>query len=90
MVALALHRFGIAIIDAQNIAHPCLYTADERIPPVEVTAVAGTKTGLLGAFVQRRRNCLGVDLVDQPLAIAKAQKPLIDVYLNVRVLDELD
>lgn len=53
LITLPLHRFGIIIVDAQYIAHPRLDLGNERVPTVQVAAIAGTETGLLGALVER-------------------------------------
>ena len=79
LITLPLHRFGIAIVDAQNIAHPCLDFGDERVPTVQVTAEAGPETCLLGPFVQCRRHGIGVNFGYHRFAVRRTQKALIHI-----------
>ena len=89
LIALPLHRFGIGVIYAQNIAHPCLDLRDERVPPVEMAAIACAKAFLLSALVQCRRHGIGVYFCNHGVAIGCTQKPLIQIELGLCMVDLL-
>ena len=90
LIALALQDFAVRLRQAHQVADRLVDAADVGIGRVDIAAIAGAISLAFGTLVQRRGLAVGVDHVDQQIAIGIADEILADIELHMRAFQPLD